>query len=625
MKDLKNKWRNYEKAIIDYITTRREDYFTSNCYQSLRNRHTRLRDAYDMRYHNNRSTVRASNTWMSKIAVPLTREAMLSRRALTLGSFKNDPILTVYPGPGTGHDKAVVAQGTLQSNFRNGMFRQRALHAIINDASKYGVGVCTVCYENRVEKAMRTVEKKLGDSIIGYERTLVPRAKSGVINHRIHFLNYFQNPHIADPELSDYRGYIERWQLSDFMAYTNGDDNYIKSNVEKALKQAKENIAKDSNYYAYSESDYKGIGIDITHWYGVCNIKGNEDDLTTYYAEFAGDNIIRFQENPNDDDIVPIWICTFDRRDEFWWGNTDSESVVPMENYLNLALNMTADDGLRKLQNWIFYDKGLGFSPEDLNNRAKNGGFVPFEQKPGMQKSARDLFHYVDFPTSSPNLYSYLSSEAKEAAQRVLPRKDFSRRAMQGGPQNSTATAAVMMDQEGDTMESYYLTEFSYGLINCGNVNLTMLQQYSPEKFIIRPNKFGSQVVEKWQILGDFEFVVQSSLTENKLVQATKLINTMTAIQNFKGAGVDQSWMNVDMAPLIRSWLKKLDLGVDIDEVYRQPQMAMAGQQQMPMGGPPPTPAPPANMPPPNMVPPQGRPVAARGPLQPQPGPPNAR
>lgn len=620
MLDLNKQFRKKEKELESHVENRMGSYFSSGCFKALRSRRERLRDSYDLRFQNPRSTQRAINTWKSKVAMPLAREAMLARRAITLANFKAEPLITLTPQGSTPFENARLAQETLQSNYRSGKFREKAFNDAVSLCSKYGTSILCAQWGTYQTEVTKTLPKKWGSAIIGYERATVPVGRPGCRNKHVSMLNYFQDENVADPDDSDYRGYIDRRRVSDVQNMVD-DDNYIQDNVKDVLKKAEKGMIESEHYHSETGKDDKSMhAVDIVYWWGRLNIKGNEGDDTIYYVEkIAGDRIVRIEENPIDENITPLSVFNFDRRDEYWWGNTDAESVIPMENYMTLILNMSADNALRAMQNWIFFDKGMNFNPADLNAQGKSGGFVPFERKMG--ESVKDLFYQVQFPDAGNNNFQFLSQEIKEAAARVSSKKDFNRRASSGGPQNDTATAALMMDEMGDVQEAYFLTQFSWGLIDNAHKNLVLIQQYGPEKFKVRPNG-GNQPateLEKYQIIGDYDYQAHTSLTTNKVVQANKLLNLMTAIQNFKGAGVDQTWMSVQIAPIVRSWLRQLELNVNVDEVFppesaMPPQMPAMGGPMMPGGIP--GQAGPGGQPPMLPGPPAAPPAMAPAPMQ---------
>lgn len=572
----------HEKAIEKYINERISDYFGSKCYKILRNRKKRISDSVDMKFHNQASGSRMQQEWIARVSMPMVREAFLAQRAVMHANFTKEPLFSLEPEGETPYQNALDMQELLNVNLRVGKFEERVLTPLIKHVAEWGTAVAVQYWRESSKTEMRTTPNMVGGVLAGYQRKAVPRRTMGAHAKPINQLNYFQDPNKTTPWDSDYRGWIESWSVAEFMREAADSDVYIKKNVQKVLKEAKENILRDRDYTADNSQDLAKHGLDVRHWYGRLNIKGNEDDVTSFYAELIDDTVVRVHENANDGDMVPITCFSMDRRNEFWWGNSDNEAVIPYENYLNTALNMEAQQGLQQLQNFIFYDKSMGINPADINNRAQNGGFIPFDRKQG--QSTKDLFTQCQW-LNNTSFFRNTINETKEASQRMSTKADLTRNPMQGGPQNKTATAAAMVEESGDIAENYYLRQFSYGLQDNGEHMAYILQQRMPEAFKVRGSpKSDPRSLLLMNILGDFGYRVANSLTKNKQAQAQNLLNTMTFIQNMRGTG-DPSWMRVNLPTLIRSWFSQIGLPVDMDQVYPEVEeapAAMAPPQGLP-------------------------------------------
>jgi hypothetical protein len=223
---------------------------------------------------------------------------------------------------------------------------------------------------------------------------------------------------------------------------------------------------------------------------------------------------------------------------------------------------MKADNALRALQQYIFYEKG-SIDTADWNNRHKNGGMIGIETK--NNKPLNQLLYQVQPQDNSLQGTDAIMREIKESQQRLTPRPDFTRAATAGGIRNSTATAAVILDEQGDVAEAQILENFMFGLKKLGYNNVVIMQQRLGDVFAIRPNMNESQrILEKSQILGNVDFHIETSLNKNKSSELLRLQNILTAIMNFKGSG-DPAFQNVDLVPLIRKVLKNADIG-DVDE-----------------------------------------------------------
>ena len=581
MIDLEKKIDSYLSKVKTYIADRIDTYENSECKKKLAMRIHRLDDSIDMRFSTKGSNVHAVNQWKTKFAIPLVREAFIARRAVTLASFRGDPLVTVEPTKNTPVQNADNIQRLLAENWKATKFRQKAFLQITNMCARWGTGLMIPKFVSS-----ERVYRKTQMGTFGWERPWMYEPQNNVLNSTLHPLNYFQDPHESDPESSSYRGYFQRRRLSEYIAeVAQNSDRYIKKELKAMIKEAKESAIKNERYMDDKAiKDYDGVGVDVTYWYGKVNIKGNETSEICYYAEMVGDHLVRFEENPYDENIVPIISWNYDKRLNYWWGNIDSETVIPHENFMHLLMQISADDALKKMERFVFYNEGM-VDVADINNRHKLGGWVPFNASNG--QTARDIFFdYQGQNTNIMNGVQYLMQEAKESAQRVRPKADLSRQGLPGGPRNDTATAAIMLDEQGDMQENDLLTSFSYGLLDTAGINAILMMQFMPGIFELRPDpRKPVMEMNKMEIMGTYGYNYSSSLTKNKQVQANNLLNTLTFLQNMRGTG-DPSWLNIDMPKIVRGWLKRVDLGQDVDDIYpTQTQMQQSQQMAQPMTG----------------------------------------
>ena len=309
--------------------------------------------------------------------------------------------------------------------------------------------------------------------------------------------------------------------------------------------------------------DFDGSAVDVRRFYAQINIEGNEDDLNHYYIEMVGDKIIRIQHNPNDEDLVPYNVFLYYPRLEYWWGNTDSEFVIPHENFTNLIMGLKADRALNMLQQYIFHEKGV-IDPTDWNNRLINGGLIPVDLKGG--RELQKVLHQFRPQDDSLASTDSIMREVKESQQKMTPTPDFTRGAKAGGLRNQTATAALILEEQGDALESNILEQFNFSMEELARVQMTMLQQHLPDQFGLRPRPEQSmRILDKAQILGSFDYRVETALTRNRLNELQRLQNKITGTMNFRGTG-DPTWQRVDMEQVARRWLQQADIG-PVDEL----------------------------------------------------------
>jgi len=602
IKNLPNKLKKYEKQVKDFVNGGINYYFGHNCFKTLKSKKGKLNDSIDMRFNSSNNTNnRVQNAWKSNIAIPMVREAFIARRAILAQAFSQPELVTVLPDGLTPHENAKNMQDVVMSVIKTTHFHENTLEPVIDSCSRYGCAVVVSNFEIKEKIVTKTVPREINGIPDGYDREKVIDETKGVYTDPIDILNYFQQPEVAISSKAAYRGYVERVPVYQIANEAKEDEQgiYIKENIDKVLKLAENGSIESTNYYQHKNLESAQIvTIDRFHYYGKLTFQGNRDDDTTYYIQMAGGEIIRFQENPNDEDLVPIDVYTIDKRPEYWWGSTDAENVVPMENYMQMILSMYADSAMQELQRYILYDTGTGINTTKINQAAKNGGFVGVDRKQG--QSLKDIFHQYQFTGISTSNVNYIVSELKEGAQRVRPKGDFTMQPNQGGMKNKTAEAARIITQQGSTLESYFLRMFSYGLRANIRTMIVMLKQHLGDYIIARPKPTEDPVeLMKMEILGDFNPTVATALTENQVNRSQRLLNFITAVMNFKGSG-DPSWMRYDLGPVIREFTKDiLQESVDVDLVYpemseqeiqmqrMQMQQQQAAQMMGPQAGPP--------------------------------------
>lgn len=529
------------------------------------------------------------NNFQSKVAFPLVKERAMIREAIFSQNFRGDPLITVEPAGDTSVDNAHNIQDVLASNFKTTKFRSKAFRIIKKDCAEYGAAVCYTAWRESNKESMKTVNTPLGP-----QRELKKATKRNAMNYAIHILDYFQDPNVPDPDDSSYQGHIERTSLAKLKAmYKANPDVYIKENIEWAIKEAEKGAMEDKNYHDKYDGKKPNPGsfpIDKTVIYSTCNIRGNEDNENYYYAEIVGGKIIRFQDNPHDEDARMYATFTFYPRREYWWGNSDAEFVLPHEKFTNIVMGMKADQAMRALQSYVFHEKGT-IDVADWNNRHKNGGFIGVDAK--NNKPLSQLLYQWQPQDYSLQSTDSIMREVKESQQRLTPRPDFTRAATAGGIRNATATAAVILDEQGDVAEAHILENFMFGVKKVAENNIIMLQQRLGDTLAVRPSGTNEQkVMDKSEILGSFGYHVETALNKNKASELMRLQNLLTSIMNFKGSG-DPAFQQLDIVPIIKKILKNADIG-DVEELMPppppQPPVGMGGPM-MPGMAPPPNPA----------------------------------
>jgi hypothetical protein len=580
--DLVENFFSREKEITNMAIGDFENYRGSALFKRLINIYLTMKACNDLDFPGPNGK---RNNFKSNIQIPLVKPRAILRNAILSQNFRGDPLITILKAGTTSLEQARNIQLWMNHNLRLTLFRERTFRQIKKSAAEYGTAVCYSMYYESTKKVMRTQMTPFGiDRVREVDENRV------VLNYLINILDYFQDPEVAAHWASDYQGHIERIDLATLMArIKENPDVYIDKNVRKVIEKArKEDILINREYEIIEkEKPENHHKIDIIHIYHTLPIKDNEENQTKYYMEIVDDKIIRFQSELHDNDLVPYSIFTYYPREDAWYGNADSQFVLPHENFTHLIMNAKADNALRALQQYIFYGRGQ-IDPADWNNRRVNGGLIGVDLKDGMD-IARLLYPY-QFPDNSLQTTDSIMREIKESEQKLTPRPDFTRPGSKSGLlQNTTATAANILEEQGDVVEADLLEGFAYGLMEMARNDITIFQQHGPEAFEISPDPMKPTVkLHKAQILGDIGCRIETALTKNKTSELQRMENFFTWLQNARGTQ-DPALMRVNLEPIVKQILQKADVG-EMEEIYpEQPPMQVNPMQQGQM---PPQPAP---------------------------------
>lgn len=572
----------YETQITNHILTRKHSYFDSPTYKKLAARVSVISDSVNLRFAGARtSRGQVNNIFRSKLAFPLLKERTNIRRAALKAVFRSDPLITYEAMGQTPYASAMKLTQVEQQNLITQKFRERAWNRTLNTVSKFGSAILYSSFEHTLKFGNKTIN----DPLLGIKRqnNVVIENHQNVIAQPISILNYFQNQNIPYHYESDYKGHIDKIHTSRLIALQKQNKSlrvYINDNLDKIINRAKTEGIKDERYKPHDTMDLDNQWMDITKGYTTLPINGNEDDETTYYYEMIGDTIIRLQDNPNDLNIDGYSVFTIEERPEYWWGNSDAEQVKPHENYLNLIMNLNADQALNNIQRFIFYDKNA-ISPSDINNRHRGGGWIPMDAKG--KALSQYLQEYQPRDASLPST-DFITRQVKESAQAMSSKPDFLRSGNKGGLANNTATAANILEGQGELLETDIAENVSYGIMEMANQHGILLQQHLPDQFLIRNRQNQpAELVEKDQILGEFNNKIKTSLQQNMLITVNKLNSFITQAINYKGTQLPE-FQRLNLLPAIQEWVKNLGLPRE-DEIISDE--ALQEASEITQGGPP--------------------------------------
>jgi hypothetical protein len=589
MLDLQKDFEKHEKRIMAQVKDDIECYKTSRCSKILKERHERLKKSNDLDFWSGKE-----NQFETKLAFPLVKEQSMLQKALISLNFRAEPLITVSPAFDTSKKSADVMQTVINENLKATRFRAKAFSRVIDDVSDYGVAV-TYCKFVRTEKSItRTKRDQLG----GISAVKETQVNANVVPCIVNILQFFQDPEVPNYEDSRYVGHEEHTDLSTVIAeYKMNPNIFIEKNIREALKIGKDQLNSKPADFGNAETPIVSkYGVKKTVYYGRIPIDGNEESLVTYYLEMIGNKIVKFYENPHDLDLRPYTVFCYYKRPEYWWGNANAEFVLPHEKFLNTIMSLKGDNALRAQRQLMFYRKG-SIDPDEWQSKQYSGGMIGVELNP--TESLQNIL--MPFQTQDISLQTTDSivREVKENLQliKIAPNAgDFSRTPSNGGMANQSATAQDFLEEIGSARESYIIERFSFALSDFAKTLTIMLQQYLGDTIDIRTDS-GEETISKEELLGDYDYNIETSFTSNKASQLIRMQNVITSIMNNRGTQ-DPAWMEVKMPSIVRAFLKQADLG-NVDDIYpsdeelqqKQAQAEAQAQAQAmmpPMGGMPP-------------------------------------
>jgi hypothetical protein len=584
MLDLINSFSDYEKKISDYIRGCISNYRGSECYKLLDRRMNDLRMSADLKPASLRR-----NEYISHVVFPLVKEQSLINSAVCAANYRAQDIFNLTAGGNTPPENSFHAEMVLNLNMANSFFKMKALKPAIVNAALYGTSVMYTYWADDERPKMGTMY----DPTTGqYKRVMMPNQRKNSLNKMVDLRDYFQAPECPEPEESPFQGHSRRAQISDLVKLLD-NEAYITENLGSIIEKAKDGIMPKNNRSSNEQPDSRKPGrfeVEIDRFEGVLPIKGNEEDDTRYCAEMIGETIIRLSVDDYDDEISSYTVLNFQKRPEYWWGNSDCEYKLPHENFLNVMLSMTADNALKSMQQYVFYN-GKSISMDDISNRDAMGGFISVDAK--SQPLQNLLFPYQP-GAMNYNAVEYAVNAVNESSQKMGTRVDFSKQNNGGMINNKTATAAQIVAGQGDVLEADKLENFNFSVCDIGRKNLILLQQFLSELFYVRPKKTSEeQMLYKYMILGRFQYSVNSTLDKNKQNEMVRLQNLVTWLSNLL-VNPQLQQAGYRLIPAVNDVIRRADLP-SIDEIL-----------------------PDENMPQPQLMPPQG--AAPGRPPQGQPG-----
>lgn len=563
-------YERFKKSITNFVVDRKATYYDHKAYKSLTNRVKLIDDVINLNFP-------ANAGFIAEIAMPIVRKRWREINAFVRKYFEADPLITFNPIGGTPEENATNRTQLVNRNFNSTQFRRDCFRWMIDSAARYGSYVTFTQY---VEQSGQSLGRKTiydPSALNPYQRGFQQARKQNAKTYPVHILNYFCDPEKTPYCKGSYEGIIDRWPIS-YLYSLLENENYIRENVQAIIEKCKEGTADEHWYGGTGEGELKDFSrdkVDVSREYSTLPFEGNEDDDTEYYIEFIDNKIIRINEAGLDNNDRAISTASLLNRPNVWWGNSDIEDIIPHQNICNWLYNTSFENTMKLMDAPTFYPRG-SFDVADFNARHQNSGMVPYD---GDRYNLKDLMWQQQKRDNSLNNVDWMIREIKQSTQESSPIVNMQNKYNEGGLNNSTLGAAQMVASIGEILQFDMMNNFSYGLIHIGEVSANLLEIMLDDQFRM-PMRNQYVLMEKRQIMGEFDSIVESSLTLNDQNQFSNYVNRLTQFLNWSGTGRPE-FNNVNYKRMIKDVLKTGNKWYSNLEDYYQEQPM---QQQMPIG-----------------------------------------
>ena len=558
MIDLIQNFNKVEKPLTDLLINQKADYFSSDTHKNHARRTEVLKASNNMQF---------KSGFAAKLGFPIQKAVSLIRKFVFDQNYRSPQLFYIKPTEATSKETAMAMEATINDNLRRTKFQSRTFNRIKLSVADYGAGVCYSAPSLLLQPHWKTIPVYDAQGVfVNTERKYIDTPDIVVMNKWVDALNYFQDPDCPFPEESLYQGHLERWDIPEFVAYIEAQKQYlIKKNVSAFFEKLKKSGSIDNYYSKQDNGSLTKSPVDVSVFYTTANIKGNEDNLQPYYIEMVDNKILRIEKDLYDENLRPYSIFKFLPRNDAWWGNTDGELVLPHENATNTLIGLKMSNAIRAEDQIILTSKGL-IDSANWQNRRYNGGIVEVDLPDGLKIT--DVFSKHQFTDEALGTFDAMQREINASRQSVASTPNVQQRVSKTSPlQNTTATGVQAMEAQGDIKEGSYNENLNYGVIDMGRINLTLLQQFLPDDFVVVSNSDkGERFLEKQEILGSADISIRTSLTNNKMFEAQRYLNGINTVMNWKGTQ-DPAMMRIALEPMVKTALHRLDLG-DINELY---------------------------------------------------------
>lgn len=282
--------------------------------------------------------------------------------------------------------------------------------------------------------------------------------------------------------------------------------------VKQSSWNTSEGIPKEGNDFDYQDRAKKRI--EIFEYWGYFGIY-EEDVLIPIIVTWAGNTIIRMEESPFSDELLPLIVAVYMPKQESAYGEPDAELLEDGQK-LSGAITRGIVDILARNANG---QRGMPKNMLDQTNKLKFQRGEDYEYNPNFNPDAQIIMSKMeDIPNSAFQVLSMVNSESES----LTGVKAFS----EGLTQNSlgkVATSVRGVLDAASKRESDILRRAAEGIEELGRRFLSMNADFLEEEEVIRITNDRFVKIFRKEVAGKYDLKVSIMTAEETAARSDEL------------------------------------------------------------------------------------------------------
>lgn len=461
----------------------------------------------------------AVSTFISDVTPQVIRKAYVEYSSLFKKFLETDPLFSVERGNKMSIEAEHAIIGALNDNLKKTYFRDRCLNWNIDQIVRYGTsGTYSFAVNDYNANSLMTV--KAEDGYEGSYKQEYQAGEGAIISTAVHPLNVIMDPRASYMIAPDFMGFVGDICVSSLKTLLENPE--YNTDILKEIFEACKTGLPSEHWYSGTHNDardYSKGHSSIIYLWTRLPFEGNEADPTWYAIEIINGKVIRIDENPLDDNTIPLSLMRILPRPYTWYGNTPLEDKIAIQNMQYWLINTTIESTARLMDRIILYREG-SLDVEAINSRHQTGGMVPYK---GQEQDLSRLMYAPQFPNVAFRENDWLMNLMRREDQDSSAMPNFNPQS-EGGPTNKTLGGAQMMASIGEMKMALYVEQFCSGLKDVAKHQLMLMRNIATGN---RDDLLG-KVSFSCRVSNVFNYVRESLDSQNRLSQiinfkATKL------------------------------------------------------------------------------------------------------